>query len=336
MREDSGFGSGLPSNDGGYNIHAEFNDKYPQPPKSNHNVVKFMLVSIVVVVAIAIISSAVDAYSEHQAKAAEDARQEFAAEVENMDLSPYCKKYIKDLSVTKTDFNGTGGSSYDNDLYHSNSISIEGTSVGTERLSHQQVYNYMFATLNELYDDIEFMCADSIYVHHLNRGHALNHGDRVYHYRNYISFYLRDSNNEYSVSLFYPPAQATNKSYFVKAISSENKGEEWSYRVTDKNGDYIFEASNHLDSDAVRAERNRQYKSRYGSSSKSNSSTSSSSSSKRRSSGTYKKDTYNSSRYKDADSFAEDYYEDFYDYDDYEDDEDAYDAAVDYWNDWND
>ena len=106
---------------------------------------------------------------------------------------------------------------------------------------------------------------------------------------------------------------------------------------SDKNGDYIFEASNHLDSDAVRAERNRQYKSRYGSSSKSNSSTSSSSSSKRRSSGTYKKKyTYNSSRYKDADSFAEDYYEDFYDYDDYEDDDDAYDAAVDYWNDWND
>ena len=220
-----------PSNDDDYNIHSEFNDKYPQAPKSNHNVVKLMLVSIVVVVAIAIISNAVDSYSEHQAKAAEDARQEFAAEVENMDLSPYCKKYIKDLSVTKTDFNGTGGSSYDNDLYHSNSITIEGMAVGTERLSHQQVYNYMFATLNELYDDIESMCADSIYVHHLNRGHALNHGDRVYHYRNYISFYLRDSNNEYSVSLFYPPAQATNKSYFVKAISSENKGEEWSYRI---------------------------------------------------------------------------------------------------------
>ncbi|CBK74208.1 hypothetical protein CIY_14100 [Butyrivibrio fibrisolvens 16/4] len=329
MWEDSGFGSGLPSNDGGYNIHAEFNDKYPQPPKSNHNVVKFMLVSIVVVVAIAIISSAVDAYSEHQSKAAEDARQEFAAEVENMDLSPYCKKYIKDLSVTKTDFNGTGGSSYDNDLYHSNSITIEGISAGTERLSHQQVYNYMFATLNELYDDIEAMCADSTYVHHLNRGHAMNRGDRVYHYRNYINFYLSDSEYEYSVSLFYPPVQAANKKFFVKALSSENKGEEWSYRITDKNGDYIFEYSHHYDSDAVRAEREQQRITTNRSSSESSTS--------RRTGGTYKKkDTYNSSRYKDADSFAEDYYEDFYDYDDYEDDDDAYDAAVDYWNDWND
>ena len=40
-----------------------------------------------------------------------------------------------------------------------------------------------------------------------------------------------------------------------------------------------------------------------------------------------KTDSYNSSRYKDADSFADDYYEEFYDYGDYED---AYDAAVDY------
>lgn len=46
-----------------------------------------------------------------------------------------------------------------------------------------------------------------------------------------------------------------------------------------------------------------------------------------------KTDYYNSGRYKDADSFAVDYYEDFYDY---EDDEDAYDGAVDYWNEWND
>ena len=49
-----------------------------------------------------------------------------------------------------------------------------------------------------------------------------------------------------------------------------------------------------------------------------------------------KTDSYNSSRYKDADSFADDYYEEFYDYGDYEDDDDAYDGAVDYWNDWND
>ncbi len=49
-----------------------------------------------------------------------------------------------------------------------------------------------------------------------------------------------------------------------------------------------------------------------------------------------KYDTYNVYSYKDAQSFADDKYEEFYDYeDDYEDEDEAYDAAVDYWYDHN-
>ncbi len=71
-----------------------------------------------------------------------------------------------------------------------------------------------------------------------------------------------------------------------------------------------------------------------GSSSNSNSNSSNSSNSSSGSHG--RTDYYNSGRYNDADSFADDYYEEFYDYEDYEDDDDAYDGAVDYWNEWND
>ena len=47
-------------------------------------------------------------------------------------------------------------------------------------------------------------------------------------------------------------------------------------------------------------------------------------------------DPYDASEYKDADSFADDKYEEFLDYEDYDDEDEAYDAAVDYWNDYND
>lgn len=77
--------------------------------------------------------------------------------------------------------------------------------------------------------------------------------------------------------------------------------------------------------------------------SKSSSSTSSSSKSKTSTSkskskqSTKKNDSYNSYKYKTADEFAEDKYEEFADFeDDYDDDDEAYDDAVDYWNDWND
>ncbi len=47
-----------------------------------------------------------------------------------------------------------------------------------------------------------------------------------------------------------------------------------------------------------------------------------------------KYDTYGVYDYKDAQSFADDMYEEFYDYeDDYDDEDEAYDAAVDYWYD---
>ena len=47
-----------------------------------------------------------------------------------------------------------------------------------------------------------------------------------------------------------------------------------------------------------------------------------------------KYDTYGVYDYKDAQSFADDMYEEFYDYeDDYDDEDEAYDAAVDYWHD---
>ena len=326
-----------PEKDDGYNVHADFAAKYPQK-ESTHTVIKLMAVLCVVVIGGACISHGVEAYTEKQNQEADIARQDFAAEVANMDLTPYCKKYIMHLAVTKTDFNRTGGTMSLDDLYHCNNITIEGEAVGTQRLSHQQVYNYMYTTMIELYDEIDEICNSSLYLHHLKRGHAIEYGHIVYNYENQIMFYLRDSINEYYFSISAPPNQVSNNNFYVETISSENKGEKWSYKVTDEDAEPMFELYTHYDSDAVRAERNRKYRSyNYGSSSKSNSSSSYGSSTKRRSGSTYKKkDTYNSSRYKDADSFAEDHYEDFYDYDDYEDDDDAYDAAVDYWNDWND
>ena len=44
-------------------------------------------------------------------------------------------------------------------------------------------------------------------------------------------------------------------------------------------------------------------------------------------------DPYDACKYQDADSFADDKFEDFFDYDDFEDEDEAYEAAVEYWED---
>ncbi|SDB07674.1 hypothetical protein SAMN02910298_00261 [Pseudobutyrivibrio sp. YE44] len=267
--------------------------------KSNSRMLKFMVIVTVVIIAILSLDKAINQYSGHKAKQAEAARQEFAKSVETMDLSPYSKSCYKSLSVTKTDFTGGGGLKSNNSLFQTNYITLEGEGVGTEQLSHEQVYNYMHSTLEAMYADIDSMCENSPYVQHIKNGDAIYRGERIYNYRNYISFTLRDTKNEYQILLFYPPEDSMDKNFYVRANSNtEHASEEWN-------------------------------------NSKFNGS-SSGSSSKGRSGGTYKKkDIYDSSRYKDADSFAEDYYEEFYDYDDYEDDDDAYDGAVDYWEEWN-
>jgi hypothetical protein len=71
------------------------------------------------------------------------------------------------------------------------------------------------------------------------------------------------------------------------------------------------------------------------STSSSKSSTNKSSSKKSGSKKSY--DPYDVHKYKSAQDFADDKYEEFYDYeDDYEDEDEAYDAAEDYWNDYYD
>ena len=313
--------------------------------KSNHDGLKLLVAIVAIPIVIAILRVSVNAYSQHKNQETKAARQELAAEVEKMDLSPYCKEYITRLAVAKTDFDGAIGGGNHNKLRHSNSVTIRGTAEGTEELSHKQVFDYMYASITELGDDIDSMFENSLYLQHLNKGDALEHGKRVYQYRNDVYFYLRDSKNEYFVSLDYPREDTVVEVFQVKGIAKENYGEKWSYILKEKNGKYVIDYSDHTDSDAVQAEKKRKANARSGNKSDlGNSSTSglssgssSRSSTKRNSGGTYKKrDTYNSSRYKNAESFAEDYYEDFYDYDDYEDDDDAYDAAVDYWNEWND
>ena len=44
-------------------------------------------------------------------------------------------------------------------------------------------------------------------------------------------------------------------------------------------------------------------------------------------------DPYDACKYQDADSFADDKFEDFFDYDDFEDEDEAHEAAVEYWED---
>ena len=174
------------------------------------------------------------------------------------------------------------------------------------------------------------MYKNSDYGEHIRKGHSYDGDGRISYVKNILYITCKDTTFEYNIYNIYP---GRHDNFYVENIN-DNKGESWRYKCADEEGNFIFEETFHSESDAYWDEYYSKhnigkYKKSYSNSTGSGSSKSSGSSRK-------KSDSYNSSRYKDADSFADDYYEEFYDYEDYEDDDDAYDGAVDYWNDRND
>lgn len=326
------------------NNAATVNAENTELQEESNSGIKTLLIAIVCFIAVVVVVKIALILMDAPYVAYEKSLARLQSDIQCIDYNKYVDSsdWLFSISRTEAEFDCKSFQYHlGEDVIQKNEVYCDGVyNMGFEKQSSQTQAAQMCLMWSQVIDEVENIYHNSDY--YLNYGKLLEEGKT-------ISF--RDDVNITAIDTRYNLHVGSSDTDYFLEMDSDGNGSFISKTYTNSKEYYYWYRLSYIDGEITYFQLDN-YSTPYGfgyydkdsgemvehtsSGNGSHSESSGGSTSTNSHSSNSKYDSYNSGRYSDADSFAEDYYEEFYDYGDYEDDEDAYDAAVDYWNEWND